>query len=44
LQLDETNPYAVVWAISQLYPEALLGGDVPDFDDILGPIDPDVIY
>jgi hypothetical protein len=44
LQLDETNPYAVVWAISQLYPEALLGGDVPDFEDILGPIDPDGIY
>lgn len=44
LKLDEKNPYAVVWAISQLYPDALLGGDVPDFDDILGPIDPDVIY
>lgn len=44
LKLDETNPYAVVWAISQVYPEAELTGNVPDFDDILGPIEADAIY
>lgn len=44
LKLDETNPYAVVWAINQLYPDALLGGNVPDFEDILGPIEADGIY
>ena len=44
LKLDDTNPYAVVWAISQVYPKAVLSGNVPDFADILGPIDPDAIY
>tara|TARA_R110000868_G_scaffold155608_1_gene382022 strand:+ start:235 stop:510 length:276 start_codon:yes stop_codon:yes gene_type:complete len=44
LKLNENNPYAVVWAINQIQPEALLAGDVPNFEDILGPIDPDGIY
>ena len=44
LTLEETNPYAVLWAINQTQPEAELTGDVPDFDDILGPFEDDVIY
>ncbi len=44
IKLEETNPYAILWAINRVQPEALLAGDVPDFEDILGPIDPDGIY
>lgn len=44
LKLEEKNPYAVVWAINQVSPDAFLGGSVPDFADIVGDIDPDAIY
>ena len=36
LVLEESNQYAVVWAISQILPEAVLAGDTPDFDDRAG--------
>jgi len=43
IKLDEANRYAVLFAINELFPDRAVTGDVPDFEDILGPFDPEVV-
>lgn len=44
IKLDEDDPYGVLFAINELYPDRVLSGDAPSFYDILGDYDPDVVY
>ena len=38
--LEEKNKYAVLYAIGQLFPDAELSGEVPNFEDLTGPATP----
>ena len=44
LRMEETDPYAVLLALEQLYDGPTYSKGAPTLEDILGPWDPDVVY
>ena len=44
IRLEESDPYAVILVVEQLFDEPVYSDDAPTLEDILGPWDPEAIY